>query len=193
MSRARNNLRNREDRPTATAVQDYVIRPYRPADAQHLPAVEVRAAQLFTEHGHADLAATPAMEADAFDRLAAQRRTFVAAHVADGPVGFVITSPIDGFLHIEELSVAPEHGRRGLGGRLLRTVIGESRALGLEGVSLSTFRDVPFNAPFYERHGFAEWPLDAAPEALKERFLIEIPPDVSPQSRLLMLRRNSNA
>lgn len=170
---------------------DYEIRFYRASDVVCLSDVEKRAARLFAAHGYPDIAEAPATRAEDFCALASQNRIFVAAHELDGPAGFAIVGTVFSFLHILELSVAPEHGRRGLGGALLGAVIAESRARGFEGVSLSTFRTVPFNGPFYARHGFLELPLEEAPEALKKRFFAEIPPGVAPQSRVLMLRRNT--
>jgi 4-diphosphocytidyl-2-C-methyl-D-erythritol kinase len=78
------------------------------------------------------------------------------------PVGMVIASLREGAVYIEELDVLPEHGRRGLGARLLGRVCAWARAQGHPAVTLSTFRDVPWNGPFYRRHGFrdlqpAEW------------------------------------
>ncbi|WPZ15330.1 GNAT family N-acetyltransferase [Nitratireductor rhodophyticola] len=152
--------------------------------------MEARAARLFAAHGYAALAATPAMASEAFDRIALENQTLVAEHETDGAVGFAICGAIGPFLHLKELSVAPEHGKRGLGTALLSAVVGESVSRGLDGVSLSTFRAVPFNAPFYARHGFVEQPLISAPEALRERFFSEIPPGIAAESRVLMLRRN---
>lgn len=60
---------------------------------------------------------------------------------------------------------------------------------GREGVSLTTFRFVPFNRPFYERLGFEELPLAAAPPALRAVFAQELPQGVDMKERLLMLRR----
>ncbi|WP_367716850.1 GNAT family N-acetyltransferase [Nitratireductor sp. GISD-1A_MAKvit] len=152
----------------------------------------MRAAQLFAEHGFHGLAATPATAPDAFHRLASQNHTLVAEHHIDGAAGFAICDQIGSFLHLKELSVAPEHGRKGLGSALLRAVIAESVSRGLTGVSLSTFRDVPFNAPFYARHGFAEQPLARVPDALRERFFDEVPEGIAAETRLLMLRRNNH-
>jgi GNAT superfamily N-acetyltransferase len=56
--------------------------------------------------------------------------------------------------HLEELAVHPAHQRRGLGARLVAAVVGWARARGAAALTLSTFRDVPWNAPFYARIGF---------------------------------------
>ena len=43
---------------------------------------------------------------------------------------------------------------RGLGRRLVALAADHTRALGLASVTLNTFRDVAWNAPFYEKLGF---------------------------------------
>ena len=50
----------------------------------------------------------------------------------------------------------PAHARRGLGARLLACVCAWAQAQGYASVTLSTFRDVPWNGPFYRKHGFRE-------------------------------------
>ncbi|HEX5947620.1 MAG TPA: GNAT family N-acetyltransferase [Acidimicrobiales bacterium] len=56
--------------------------------------------------------------------------------------------------HVEQVSVDPRHARRGLGRRLLDHVVEEARRRGFDAVTLTTFRDVPWNAPYYRRCGF---------------------------------------
>lgn len=68
--------------------------------------------------------------------------------------GFTLTSVRRNALYLDQISVHPDHGRKGLGGVLLQRVIGEAKDRGLKTVLLSTFRDLPWNAPFYKRHGF---------------------------------------
>lgn len=171
----------------------YAIRPYREADAAALADAEARAGRLFAAHGFAELAETPAMAPDAFHARATAGETLVCAHRGDGPVAFAITGPVGPFLHLMELSVDPAHGRQGIGAALLDAVVARSVDAGLAGVSLSTFRDVPFNAPFYARHGFLPCAPGEAPAATRARFLLEIPPGIAPETRLIMLRRNSES
>jgi GNAT superfamily N-acetyltransferase len=80
----------------------------------------------------------------------------VVLAAGDPAVGFVSVRLLDGDAHIGQLSVVPEYGRRGIGRRLLDEAIGWARHQGLSGVTLTTFRDVPWNAPFYLRVGFEE-------------------------------------
>jgi ribosomal protein S18 acetylase RimI-like enzyme len=56
--------------------------------------------------------------------------------------------------HVEQVSVDPRYARRGLGRRLLDHVAAVARKRGLDAVTLTTFRDVPWNAPYYVRCGF---------------------------------------
>ena len=53
-----------------------------------------------------------------------------------------------------QVSVDPGHAHRRLGARLIDHVAAEARRRGLAHVTLTTFRDVPWNAPYYERCGF---------------------------------------
>jgi predicted N-acetyltransferase YhbS len=76
----------------------------------------------------------------------------------------VIASVRDGTAYVEEMDVLTDHGRRGLGGRLLEAVCTWAQEQGHPAVTLSTFRDVPWNGPFYRKHGFADLaPADWTP------------------------------
>lgn len=79
---------------------------------------------------------------------------WVACGDAPEPVGFLVAEPLDGCLHIVEMSVSPAHGRQGLGTRLLQAACAHAAAAGHAEVTLTTFESVPWNAPFYARHGF---------------------------------------
>lgn len=57
-------------------------------------------------------------------------------------------------LHLLQLAVHPDHGRRGLG-RSLLTATAQRAALRFSSITLTTFADLPFNAPFYRKFGFA--------------------------------------
>lgn len=48
----------------------------------------------------------------------------------------------------------PEHGRRGIGGALVGSVCDWARASGIASVTLTTYREIPWNEPFYRRLGF---------------------------------------
>ncbi len=87
---------------------------------------------------------------------AAQRagRLWVATASGVTPVGFALIVEIEGYAHLDELDVLPLHGRQGIGSRLLTIVCAWAKDTGHPAVTLRTFRDVPWNAPFYQRRGF---------------------------------------
>ncbi|NPC98429.1 GNAT family N-acetyltransferase [Nocardioides sp. zg-DK7169] len=74
----------------------------------------------------------------------------------DPPIGFAHVQVIDGDAHLEQLAVHPDHARRGLGTALVRAALEEARWAGHERLSLTTYREVAFNEPFYRRLGFTE-------------------------------------
>jgi len=149
----------------------YRVRRARPEDVPRLPSVEREAATLY--RGHADtLGLTPeALErtntVEDFRRAQRTDLLWVATTAADGPVGFALLCRLDQWLHLDELDVLPEHGRRGVGSALLQRVCEWAAEDGFPGVTLSTFRDVPWNAPFYERRGFEVIPPEALTPDLK--------------------------
>ncbi|MEV7783071.1 GNAT family N-acetyltransferase [Kitasatospora sp. NPDC088351] len=67
------------------------------------------------------------------------------------PVGYLLAEPVDGALHIEQVSVHPGHARQGIGRALIEHLAATTDAPAL---TLTTFADVPWNAPYYARCGF---------------------------------------
>lgn len=84
----------------------------------------------------------------------AKGQVWVAVGPDGRPVGFAVATLVDDAVHLEEVSVHPRVGRRGLGTRLVQAVCNWADERGYPAVTLSTFRDVPWNAPFYARIGF---------------------------------------
>jgi predicted N-acetyltransferase YhbS len=67
------------------------------------------------------------------------------------------------------MSVHPDFQKRGIGAGLLRASIIDARNSGFRALTLTTFRDVSWNAPFYARIGFEEvTALDAHPRLAAE-------------------------
>lgn len=71
-------------------------------------------------------------------------------------VAFVMFREVEGCGYIEQIDVLPSHERRGIGARLIEAVADLARERGWPALTLSTFKDVPFNAPYYRRLGFAD-------------------------------------
>ncbi len=116
------------------------------ADLEYLPGVEASADSRFSEIGITNLP-PPADKSE----LEKAKAILVAG---TPPVGFATIEEIDGLAHLEQLSVRPEQGGRGIGGELLEEACGWAAKQGYGAITLATFRDVSWNAPFYARHGF---------------------------------------
>lgn len=124
------------------------IRPVRPDELTLLPALEAAADTVFAPLAIGPLPApgTPAEFAAALVVLVA----------GDPPVGLCRIDALGDRAHLEQLSVHPDHARRGIGTALLRAAMEWAGAHGYGELTLTTYRDVPWNGPFYASEGFAE-------------------------------------
>jgi GNAT superfamily N-acetyltransferase len=82
-------------------------------------------------------------------------RAWVAVDADDRPIAYLISALVDDCPHTEQVSVTPAHARRGLGAALIDHLAAVAAAEGRAALTLTTFRDVPWNAPYYKRLGFA--------------------------------------
>jgi GNAT superfamily N-acetyltransferase len=144
----------------------YTIRLARPEEVAGLPALEDAAAELFERIGMTGDFLDTTRTVEELDAAQREARLWVAADREDRPVGFALATVLGDAPHLEELAVHPEHGRRGLGRRLVAAVVEWARARGAPTLTLSTFRDVPWNAPFYARLGFVALDHVALPARL---------------------------
>ena len=69
-------------------------------------------------------------------------------------VGFLTAENTGTALHIWIMAVVHDRQGQGLGRRLLDVATDRARELRLPALTLTTFVDVPWNAPFYQRCGF---------------------------------------
>jgi len=90
------------------------------------------------------------------------------------PVGFAAVRELDGAAHLEQISVRSDLVGNGIGGRLLKVVLARAAEEGAPGVSLLTFRDVPWNGPWYARHGFAVLPEERWTPGLRAHWNAEV-------------------
>ncbi|KAH8594552.1 N-acetyltransferase GCN5 [Bisporella sp. PMI_857] len=86
----------------------------------------------------------------------------------DEPVGFVAGQDIGGNFHIVELSVAQPYQGRGFGKVLIAQMMDDLRREGYKAITLTTFRNIPWNGPLFRRLGFMEVDLgEMGPDYLK--------------------------
>src|SRR5688572_9242809 len=165
----------------------YRIAAARPTDLPLLPAIELAAATLLAGHAPASVLAETTSQADLEN---AQQRGHLWVALADGvPVGFAhIEVLAPGIAHLEEVDVHPEHGRRGLGKRLVLAACQWAATNGYSWVTLTTFREVPWNMPFYARLGFEEIPPEDLTPALLSVVNDETRRGLDPNRRVAMRR-----
>jgi GNAT superfamily N-acetyltransferase len=157
-------------------------------DIDTMLTIGQRADRLFADHGFPQIAALPPAPKCDFQDFVLGNDAWLASYDAT-PAGIAIAGQAAGNCWLKELAVDPALGRRGIGTALLSAVLDHARAEGRSAVFLSTFRNVPFNRPFYERRGFTEIEPESAAPALREQFLREVPPGVDPTTRTLMVWR----
>ncbi|MEM7780893.1 MAG: GNAT family N-acetyltransferase [Pseudomonadota bacterium] len=135
---------------------DWSLRLARPADAELMPAIERAAAKTFGDvPGLDNLDPEDVTEVTDLLRFIRKGHSLVT-HVGERMVGFLVSEPIARELHIWELDVHPDFQGRGIGAGLVRAAQVDARNSGFNALTLTTFRDVKWNAPFYARLGFEE-------------------------------------
>lgn len=139
-----------------------MIRPPLAGELECLRAIERVAGRVFVDVGMPEIAADEPPSLATLERHRAAGWAWVVT-VEQTIAGYVIVDVLDDpgadaagerAAHVEQVSVDPAYARRGLGRRLLDHVAEVARRQGLDAVTLTTFRDVPWNAPYYLRCGF---------------------------------------
>lgn len=131
------------------------IRPAKPADVRHLPDIEQSAGELFrTIDDLAWIADSENLTDPRYADLIQGGASWVAETEDGRLIGFLCAEIMLGELHIHELAVALDFQRRGIGRQLLETAVVRAIEGDLSGVTLTTFRALAWNEPFYARAGF---------------------------------------
>ena len=116
--------------------------------------IERAAGSSFREIGMPEIADDEPLPVEELARYWQDNRAWVAADDADVPAAYLIADIVDGSLHIEQVSVHPRAARRKIGRMLLDHAAAYAAARGIGGLTLTTFAEVPWNAPYYARCGF---------------------------------------
>lgn len=130
------------------------IRPARRREVRKIRAIEEAAQQMFLDSDHPDAADLDPIPLRRLRRQVKAGWLLVAVDADDEPVGFAACSLIDGDVFVEEVDVLPAFAGHRIGARLLDAVAAAAAARSFERVVLTTFKDVPWNAPYYLRLGF---------------------------------------
>jgi GNAT superfamily N-acetyltransferase len=166
-----------------------VVRPASHHDVGHLAAIEVAAGERFREVGMDAIADDEPLADEVLHDAVEQGRLWVAeldGEVVGYALGVVLRAwpsdePAPGAAagagadpmvpavqhHLEQVSVVPTAGGRGVGAGLVQAVADWAWAEGAASLTLSTFGDLPWNAPWYERLGFEVEPSAALDPVLQ--------------------------
>ena len=127
-------------------------------DLTCLETIERETAAMFARTVVPPQAARPLPRRWLAEQMAASLLWVASVHDTD-PVGFIVCERHGASLHIAEMDVRPLYGRRGIGARLLLHACTVAKTLHCRSVTLTTFLHLPWNAPFYARHGFTVVPF----------------------------------
>lgn len=129
------------------------------AAKQHLPEIpklEQAAASVFPEEDLPAALRWLVTDRDTLLEAQLEGRLWVAVNETGRSLGFALAEVLDGEAFLDEVDVHPRYARRGIGTRLVNTVIGWAESREYASLSLITFRHLPWNARFYERFGFVQ-------------------------------------
>ncbi len=144
---------------------DVVLRPARADDLPRLGPIERAADRRFEGTPYTVFLDGDAIPPGVAARALADGRLTVAERGGE-VVGWLCATRLGGEVCVGQVSVLPAHGRRGIGTALLRDLLDRARAAGEPSVVLITQADIPWNAPWYERHGFAIVPTSQWGDAM---------------------------
>ena len=150
--------------------EGYSITAAEQEDIPALIAVDKAASTLFEPTGLLQPEAlADHVPAHVFETEIAAGNVFVARNQHNWAVGFALIGLRGNGLYLDQVSVNPDYGRKGIGRSLVIRVLTEAEIRKLPHVSLSTFKTVPWNGPFYASMGFREIPHEKL-----EPYMLEI-------------------
>ncbi|MDL2404413.1 GNAT family N-acetyltransferase [Rhizobium calliandrae] len=163
----------------------YIIRPARFADLDFMAGIELDAfVTLRKALGVEDDGRT--VPRDKLQRSLDAGLLFAAVDDLDQPFAFLAAAELDGAIYVVEIDVMQRWQRKGIGRRLMQTVIETAQMRSASGVTLTTDRYVPFNAPFYASLGFQTLDERQVPAGLFEILKFEIDHGADPERRVAM-------
>lgn len=125
------------------------------ADVDRLIEIDQAASSLFAPTGLlGEDALKDHVPAAAFEQAIGDGSLLVARHSDGTLMGFCLVSERPGCRYIDQISVDPAYGRQGIGRALMQQTEADARLASAPSLVLSTFRDLPWNAPFYASLGF---------------------------------------
>jgi GNAT superfamily N-acetyltransferase len=123
-------------------------------DLPRLREIERAAGAMFRDLNMSAVADDEPPSLETLRGYAQDGRAWVATDAADHPVAYALVEVVDGAGHVGQVSVHPSHAGQGLGRALIEMAATWAAQHELPALTLTTFADVPWNAPYYARLGF---------------------------------------
>lgn len=123
------------------------IRGATPSDIPLLESVERSAAEVFRSVNLGFLVNQPTVDPFVLNGMAAATHLWIAVNDWDQPIGFVGGQNIDGNFHLVGIWVAQGYQGSGVGKALMATMVDQIWREGYKSITLTTYKDVPWNAP----------------------------------------------
>ncbi len=142
------------------------VRAAREGDLAALPVIERAAGEMFRSLGMDTVADGDVPTIEELDRYR-QAGGLIVAEDDGRVVGYVLLEVLAGAVHVEQVSVHPDAARRRIGSRLLDAAERWAREQGLTSLTLTSYQDVPWNAPYYAQLGFRVVPGIEQPSELR--------------------------
>ncbi|MFI5842047.1 GNAT family N-acetyltransferase [Catenuloplanes sp. NPDC051500] len=137
-------------------------------DLPLLAPIERAAGACFADVGMPEIAADEPFSLDELAVYQRDGRAWVAVGepltyppAGGEPVAYLLADRVDDAAHVEQVSVHPAHAGHGIGAALIDVCATWGRGWGARTTTLTTFADVPWNAPYYARLGFTVVPASS--------------------------------
>ena len=131
------------------------IRLATPREADQIAEIELGGVPQFQELPGFETAFTGFVaRPEKYSALIEASHVFVGVNEVDWPLGFCAVGALDDEAYLAELGVMRACQRQGLGSMLVDRACDWARENDYSSILLSTFLNVPWNAPFYAKRGF---------------------------------------
>lgn len=159
-------------------------------DLSHIMLIERRAAAAFADIGYPDIATGAEMPITLFETGLRDNLLWIATdEEEDQPIGYAVAALIDGIFYLEDISVDPDHQRKGVADMLMAEIITHARFLHCPAVVLSTLDAAPWSKALYRKHGFLAADMARLPAPVSERFEAETALGLPAEGRIIMAKR----
>ena len=148
-------------------MDDLTSRSGRDEELEALRDIERSAGWVFADYGMSAIADDDPPSEEVLGEYCQAGRLRVITDEHDQPVAYLIVDLVDGCAHIEQVSAHPDHAGQGLGRRLIEWVFEWAVEQDLSAVTPTTFSEIPWNRPYYERLGFQVIPEEHVSDGLR--------------------------